>query len=353
MNGGLGAVLLPLLAACLALLLLFFLLPSPIITNRLLFFPDRSAAGPPPVLGGFPGREIVLETADGESITGWWYPADQGEPPTPGAAGASALGPAPAVVFLHGNAGHHGHRAFQAAGMLHHGVSVFLVGYRGYGGNSGRPDEKGVVRDGLAAFDWVRREVGGGERIVVHGRSLGGAVAAQVVAQLLAHDSTEEPLEAGPAGVILESTFTSLEAMAGAVYPVLPRILLRRLRGRLDTAEALRQAGAGRAGGAGRADGAGRAEAPGGAQAPGRGGAGEGAGGGGAPLPLLVIHGEDDELVPVAMGASLKALADTLPGLAAIPPLLVPGAGHNDLPSRLGDAYFQEVAAFVHRVTGR
>ncbi|TVP46008.1 MAG: alpha/beta hydrolase [Gemmatimonadales bacterium] len=296
------------------------LMTSAWMTDRLIFLPDASDPGAPPTLRGgvtgeVIGEEVILEAADGVSLRAWWFDAGEG---------------APAVLFLHGNAGHYGHRVFQAEGMLGEGVSVLLLGYRGYGrsGVGSRPTEGGVGLDADAGYRWLAARVGGPDRLVVHGRSVGGAVAGGLL----------RDAEVAPAGVILESTFTDLEGIAGAVYPwlvrVLPSFLLRRIHGRFDVRGALAEFSPTPGPGPGSGPGApGEREPP-------------------APMPLLVIHGEADRLIPVEMGRALHEVARENPALETRPFLGVPGAGHNDLPMTMGAGYFARVGAFVRSATG-
>lgn len=265
-------------------LLAAYLMFSPRTAEWFLFLPDASDPGEPPALGGVdgtavPGRTVEIETPDGVRIHGWWW---------------EAAPEAPAILFLHGNAGNIGGRLQTAEGLVARGVSTFLLDYRGYGRSGGSPSEEGIRLDGEAALGWVAGEVGGPGRVVVHGRSLGGVVGAELAAR--------RPV----AGVILESTFTTLREMASAVYPFIPSILLRRLRGHYDALAAV-----------------GRIEAP-----------------------ILLIHGTADRLVPIRMGEALRARAGT--GARWVP---VEGAGHNDLPWVGGSAYFDRVAGFVREVT--
>ncbi len=262
--------------------LVVYLLVSPGVAERLVFLPDTSHPGSPPALHGIPGREVALQTSDDIRIRGWWWAMDP---------------EAPAVLFFHGNAGHLGHRTFTARELVERGLSVFILGYRGYGESEGTPSEEGVLRDGAAALEWLTREVGGADRVVLHGRSLGGFVALGVAKRA----------EALPAGVIVESSFTSLEEMAREVYPFLPRFLFRRLRGHFDNLEAARSVEA----------------------------------------PLLVIHGTSDDLVPAEMGERIAAAA----GDRAIW-VPVPGAGHNDLPMVAGAEYWDRVASFIREKAG-
>lgn len=256
-----------------------YLLISPRVAERLVFYPDSSDPGEAPTLGGIQGRDVTLESADGVQIHAWWWEVDP---------------PAPAVVFFHGNAGNIAMRVPTARELVDRGISVLLVSYRGYGLSHGSPSEEGVLKDGIAALEWVSREVGGSERVVLHGRSLGGFVAAGV--------GSRRPM----AGVVLESSFTTLRDMARQVYPFIPSFFLGRLEGHFNNVEAVQ-----------------RIEAP-----------------------LLVIHGERDNLIPAEMGERLYSEAGDPRQW-----YLVPGAGHNDLPIVGGHAYFDEVARFVHRST--
>jgi uncharacterized protein len=247
---------------------------APFLAERLLYHPGVGVPGPPPPAGAVRGEELRLTASDGVSIHGWWY----------------AVPDAPVILLLHGNAGHIGGRGFIAHELVRRGWSVLLLEYRGYGRSEGRPSEAGLRLDGAAGYAFARERAGGAARVVLFGRSLGAAVAAGL--------SREEV----PGALILDSPFTSLEEMAAAVYPFLPRFVFRRLRGRWDTRAALADVAA----------------------------------------PLLVIHAEEDELVPVRMGRELFDRAGE--PRAWFP---VAGAGHNDLIDVAGAAYFERIDRFL------
>lgn len=264
-----------LLLVCAALVIV-----SPSLAEAFLFLPDRTDPGTPPTLAGVRGEVVTLSTSDGLSLRSWWYP-----PPDGG----------PAVLFLHGNAGSIRHRTPMARGLLERGIGVLLLEYRGYGANDGEPSLEGVVLDARAGWAFVRERSGPSAPPVIFGRSLGGAVGAQVAR------------DASPGGLILESTFTSLREIAETAYRLLPSFLFTRLEGHLDTREALRGLG----------------------------------------VPILVVHGGRDALIPPSMGRALHEVA----GVEAAW-LEVAEAGHNDVFLVGGEEYFDTLARFVRSATG-
>jgi uncharacterized protein len=185
------------------------------VQDDLLFHP-----GPPPTTtpeaAGLAFEEVWLDVAEGECVHGWWIPP----------VGPASAAPRGAVVYCHGNAGSIGERIWVAQDLAQRGLAVMLFDYRGYGASDGRPSEAALRADARAAYDHVRDVRSfAPERIVVHGRSLGGAVAAGLAA------------ERDVAGLVLESTFTRLADVAGLHYGWLPVGLL--LRHEFDTQAAV------------------------------------------------------------------------------------------------------------------
>ena len=160
------------------------------------------------------------------------------------------------VLFCHGNA-ENVSGGIETVNLLHKlGVSVLVFDYRGYGRSDGEPTEQGTYRDAQAAWDYLVGKLGQPPgRIVIHGRSLGGAVASH-----LARDHT-------PAGLILESSFTSVPDMGARLYPMFPVRLLSKFQ--FATEEHLA----------------------------------------GVKCPVLVIHSPQDDIVPFDMGKRLFAAA--------------------------------------------
>lgn len=197
---------------------------------------------------------------------------------------------APVVLFFHGNAGTREHRIEILQGFHRAGLGVFIFDYRGYGGSTGRPSEAGLLLDGEAAFDWLRGNTGDAP-IVFYGHSLGGAVAAVTA------------LRRPAAGLILESVFTSVPDMAIRVVP-LPFVRYV-VKTRFDTRAAL----------------------------------------GALTQPLLLIHGDADEVVPFSMGRRLfEASAAPDKTFRA-----VPGAGHNDVFVVGGEEYWGWISEFARK----
>ncbi len=174
---------------------------------KLLFrpFPEMIAT---PADWGMEFEEVWLVAADGVRLHAWFIPAAEPRETGPGT-----------LLYLHGNAGNISHRATSLAIFRDLGLDVLIPDYRGYGRSDGRPDEQGLYRDASAAWTWLTAERGlRPQDIVVFGRSLGGAVATELSARVR------------PAGLIVESSFTDLDAMARLHYPLLAAFVPLRYR---------------------------------------------------------------------------------------------------------------------------
>lgn len=173
------------------------------IVSRFLYrpAPATSWAEPPP---GLRVRDLNLFSADGNRIHAWWS-APEGWTPEHGAA-----------LFCHGNAGNLSHRGESLRRWQDQlGVATLIFDYPGYGRSTGRPSEAGCYAAGDAAHDWLMREAAvPGERVLLYGGSLGGAVAI--------HLASTRPHRS----LVLVSAFTSLADMVRKLYPWLPGRLL-------------------------------------------------------------------------------------------------------------------------------
>ncbi len=236
-----------------------------------IFFPERRLESTPGDWG-LVHQEVWVTAADGVRLHGWHFPAP-----------SRTL-----LLFCHGNAGNISHRLDNIKRLLEVGLGVYIFDYRGYGLSEGSPGERGFYLDAEAAFAWAGEKARAeGQRMVVFGRSLGGAAAVDLAGR------------DGCAGVILESAFTNLGAMARAHYP-LP-LLPGWLAGRFDSLSRI----------------------------------------GNLRCPALFIHGDRDEVVPYELG---RALYEAAPQPKEFYTLA--GAGHNDTYLVGGPAYFERLRAF-------
>lgn len=197
-----------------------------------------------------------------------------------------------AVLFLHGNAGNASDRLPNAERLRQLGADVLVLDYRGYGLSAGHPTERGLYADARAGLAFLTQKLRLPEtRVVVFGRSLGGAVAVD-----LAQDRNL-------AGVILESTFSSLSD-AGAVH--FTRAAAPIVWGRFVSDEKISRVHA----------------------------------------PLLFFHGELDSTLPHALGERLYAAANEPKSFVTLR-----GARHNDTVQVGGEPYFARIGAFLDEVT--
>ncbi len=236
------------------------------------FFPDTTIEQTPVDLD-LPFEDIWFTSSDSVRLHGWLIPASS----------AKYL-----LLFCHGNAGNISHRLDNVRLLHNRGISVFIFDYRGYGRSQGRISEKGFYLDSEAAYEvareWAEQN---GSKLVVFGRSLGGIAATH----LGATKSCD--------GLILESTFTSMGAMARAHYPLpfAETLLEHRLNALGQIAKVL--------------------------------------------VPILFFHGDKDRIVPIKLG---RKLFDAAPNPKEF--VILPGAGHNDTYFVGGNNYFKKIESF-------
>ena len=160
-----------------------------------------------------------------------------------------------AVLYFHGNASYAGSNPRWKQTLVAAGWDVIAASYRGYPGAQGKPSEVGLKRDAMAAWNFVTQELAiPPHGVVLHGRSLGGGVAGTIMT------------EVEPAGIVLESTFLSARARATSLYPWLPVRWL--MTSPFLTAD----------------------------RAP------------GVQVPVLVLHSDGDDVIPVDHGRALSRL---------------------------------------------
>jgi len=169
--------------------------------GRMLYFPMKEINETPKDIG-FDFEEITLKTKDGINISAWYIPAKNERG---------------VLLFCHGNAGNISHRLDSIRIFHDLGLSVLIFDYRGYGRSEGSPTEKGTYIDAEAALDYlVNVKNFKPQKIIIFGRSLGSAVAAETA---LRH-------KAG--ALIIESGFTSVPALGSRFFPYLPVRLISR-----------------------------------------------------------------------------------------------------------------------------
>jgi fermentation-respiration switch protein FrsA (DUF1100 family) len=176
------------------------------------------------------------------------------------------------IVFFQGNAGHLGYRNYKVRPWLDAGYGVLMIGYRGFG-NPGSPSEEGLYADARAALDVYRKRQNVPEKdFVFYGESMGTGVATQMATE---YDAS---------ALILESPYTSVPDVGADRYPMVPVHWL--LRDKYDSLSKIKD----------------------------------------VRMPLLLLHGEQDDVVPVKFGKELFAAANE-PKQAEY----VPDAGHNNV----------------------
>lgn len=224
-------------------------------------------------------EDVFLDTADDVRLHGWYIPRHDSKQ---------------VLLFFHGNAGNISHRGASVEIFHRLGLNVFIFDYRGYGKSQGKPDENGLYEDARAAWRYLTNERKFDQKdIILFGRSLGGAVAAELAA------------EVQPGGLILESTFSSAREVANVIFPVLSRLIV--LRYDFNTAAHMRQ----------------------------------------ITSPVLVLHSPDDEIIPLRLGEQVFQAANEPKSFVKM------RGGHNNGFLMSQPDYERALAAFISSVNGR
>lgn len=226
--------------------------------RKIIFRPDPSAITLQQFFAPGDMSTVTLTAADGMRATSWYLPAKRND--------------GRVIVYFHGNAGHLGNRIPRILPYVAEGYGILMVGYRGYGGNPGKPTEEGLYQDARAALDFLQNQNIKPDQVVLFGESLGAAVATQM--------AIERPAMA----LILEAPFASIVRSARTRYPFLVFDAL--VSDKFDTLSKIDR----------------------------------------VEKPLLIIHGELDRTTSVRFGRMLLEKARP-PKQGFFPS----GAGHNDL----------------------
>ena len=227
-------------------------------------------------------EDIRIETSDGLELQGWFVP---GEPET-----ASGLDSNVTWLWFHGNGGNIGHRIGELA-LAHHrtGANIFIFDYRGYGESEGAASEQGTYLDSRAVIEYLASRPGvDPDRIVYMGHSLGAAVALELA------------LTRPPLAMVLVSPFASVRDMANLTLPFPPVGWL--VRNHYDSISRIRQLN----------------------------------------VPILVLHGDQDETVPMSQGRKLYDAANQPKKFQTLE-----GAAHNDTYEVAGEQYWWAIESFL------
>ena len=155
------------------------------------------------------------------------------------------------LVFFHGNAGDLNNRIYKLNELKNFDINILIVAYRGFSGNKGKPTEQGLYEDANSTLNWLKEHAVKEEQIIIYGESLGTSVSVEVTQ----HKNF--------AGIVLESPFTSMIDTGKFYYPYLPVSLL--LKDKYETLKKLKNIN----------------------------------------IPILVMHGKKDKIVPFHMGKKI------------------------------------------------
>jgi uncharacterized protein len=249
--------------------------------NRYFYFPTRDQPATP-AKWGYRYEDVDFESTDGTKLHGWFMETRD----------KKAKG---TVVFSHGNTGSIGYHLGFVLWLVEAGYHVFMYDYRGFGKSEGQVDRMGMLEDVKAAFSYVknRAEVDP-KKLVSFGHSLGGAKSVTALAK-------ERP--AGLRAIIIDGTFSSYRAMARVVGGELGASLITDELSPRDYIQKI------------------------------------------TDTPVLVVHGDRDQVVPFSQGQELFALANEPKTLFE-----VKGGRHGDSLSRDAGEYRKRMLAWLDGV---
>ena len=161
------------------------------------------------------------------------------------------------LIIFHGNAGHLSNRIYKLNELYKLDINILLISWRGFSGNKGSPTEQNLYKDAEAAIKWLNGKNINNNQIILYGESLGSGVAVELGKKNNFNS------------IILESPFTSIENSAKIYYPYLPVRLL--LKDRYDSIGKIKMIN----------------------------------------TPILIMHGEKDDVVPFSMGKELFEKANS------------------------------------------
>ncbi len=170
------------------------------VFQRRIVFNTSGHPGAPKDYNLFTTKEIQILTEDNVNLLSWFHIGDKN---------------LPLLVYFQGNSFHIGDRAHRIQKYINHNWNVLLVSWRGFGGNSGKPTEKNLYKDGEAVLDWISKNTKFKKKhIIVYGESLGSGVAVELCTKY------------SFLSTVLEAPFTSISDIAKKRYKIYPTNLL-------------------------------------------------------------------------------------------------------------------------------
>ena len=160
------------------------------------------------------------------------------------------------ILFFHGNAGSLENRTYKLNYFKNLNVNFLIIAWRGFSGNGGKPSETGLYKDAKSAIKWLNSKGVIEKNIILYGESLGTGVVVEIAQNK------------NYAGIILESPYTSMVHMGQKYYPFFPVKLL--LKDKFESYKKIKK----------------------------------------VSIPVLVMHGKLDAIVPFAMGKKMYELAN-------------------------------------------
>lgn len=252
------------------------------IETNIIFSPNRKLLQDPASYG-LEFEEVRFNTSDNLVLHGWYIP------------GTCDI----TLVWFHGNAGNISDRVGNIVDLRQHmDIGIFIFDYRGYGLSEGVPSEQGTYIDGEAAMSHIASRTDIDQsKILLFGRSLGCSIAAEIAIRRKTY------------ALVLESGFTSIQAMVSKMYSSIPGIetfARKFIKTQYNTLSKI----------------------------------------GMISTPIMIIHGNRDEIIPHDMGLELYK--------AANPPkrfYSIKGAGHNDAYIVGGSDYYKAIVDFLEDPT--
>ena len=187
-------------------------------------------------------EKVNITTSDNLNLLGWFHKKDISKN---------------TILFLHGNAGSLENRIYKLNHFENFDLNFLIIAWRGFSGNSGKPNEKGLYDDAKSAVNWLKSKGIKEENIILYGESLGSAVAIEIAQNKKF------------AGIVLESPFTSMVEMGKKYYSFFPVSLL--LKDRYESINKIKN----------------------------------------IHIPVLVMHGKKDSIVPFEMGKKIYTSANS------------------------------------------